>query len=142
MKHSLFIGRWQPFHDGHKNLIDVVRKEGKKVVIAVRDSEPFHLGHPSRKAWEAQSNRAWPTPRSRGGRTFPGDPRRRGVMEWCVDGFLESGRASAPLCPPSQLSINPLPHFFLPRCIIRSAPVSDTGGPGAKPGEAAILIYD
>ena len=24
----------------------------------------------------------------------------------------------------------------LPRCIIRSAPVSDTGGPGAKPGEA------
>ena len=25
----------------------------------------------------------------------------------------------------------------LPRCIIRSAPVSDTGGPGAKPGEAA-----
>ena len=24
-----------------------------------------------------------------------------------------------------------------PRCIIRSAPVSDTGGPGAKPGEAA-----
>jgi hypothetical protein len=25
----------------------------------------------------------------------------------------------------------------LPRCIIRSAPVSDTEGPGAKPGEAA-----
>src|SRR5205085_6647772 len=25
----------------------------------------------------------------------------------------------------------------LPRCIFRSAPVSDTGGPGAKPGEAA-----
>src|SRR5258705_7979596 len=25
----------------------------------------------------------------------------------------------------------------VPRCIIRSAPVSDTGGPGAKPGEAA-----
>jgi hypothetical protein len=24
------------------------------VVIAVRDSEQFHLGHPSRKAWEAQ----------------------------------------------------------------------------------------
>ena len=30
----------------------------------------------------------------------------------------------------------------LPRCIIRSAPVSDTGGPGAKPGEAATFIYD
>ena len=27
----------------------------------------------------------------------------------------------------------------LPRCIIRSAPVSDTGGPGAKPGEATNL---
>ena len=25
----------------------------------------------------------------------------------------------------------------MPRCIIRSAPVSETGGPGAKPGEAA-----
>src|SRR2546426_442231 len=30
----------------------------------------------------------------------------------------------------------------LPRCIIRSAPVSDTGGPGAKPGEAATFIFD
>src|SRR4051794_32557189 len=28
----------------------------------------------------------------------------------------------------------------LPRCIIRSAPVSDTGGPGAKPGEAANFL--
>src|SRR5262249_1656237 len=27
-----------------------------------------------------------------------------------------------------------------PRCIIRSAPVSDTGGPGAKPGEAANFL--
>jgi len=37
-------------------------------------------------------------------------------------------------------SINTQPSTFnqseLPRCIIRSAPVSDTGGPGAKPGEA------
>ena len=38
MSKSLFIGRWQPFHDGHKELIDVVLKEGKKVVIAVRDT--------------------------------------------------------------------------------------------------------
>lgn len=38
MSKSLFIGRWQPFHDGHKKLIGVPLKEGKKVVIAVRDT--------------------------------------------------------------------------------------------------------
>src|ERR1043166_3049210 len=32
---------------------------------------------------------------------------------------------------------NLLGRPFMPRCIISSAPVSDTGGPGAKPGEAA-----
>lgn len=35
---SLFIGRWQPFHEGHKGLIDTVLNEGKSVVIAVRDT--------------------------------------------------------------------------------------------------------
>lgn len=35
---SLFIGRWQPFHIGHKDLIDTVLKEGGKVLIAVRDT--------------------------------------------------------------------------------------------------------
>lgn len=34
----LFIGRWQPFHDGHKTLIGTVLEEGGKVVIAVRDT--------------------------------------------------------------------------------------------------------
>lgn len=38
MSKSLFIGRWQPFHEGHRALIDTVLKEGKKVVIAVRDT--------------------------------------------------------------------------------------------------------
>jgi len=38
MSKSLFIGRWQPFHLGHKTLIDVVLNEGGKVVIAVRDT--------------------------------------------------------------------------------------------------------
>ena len=38
MNKSLFIGRWQPFHSGHKALIDVVLKEGNGVVIAVRDT--------------------------------------------------------------------------------------------------------
>lgn len=45
MSSSLFIGRWQPFHDGHKKLIDVVLKEGGKVVIAVRDT-PISAGNP------------------------------------------------------------------------------------------------
>jgi nicotinamide mononucleotide adenylyltransferase len=40
MKYSLFIGRWQPWHDGHKWLIDQRLKQGKKVCIAVRDVEP------------------------------------------------------------------------------------------------------
>ena len=35
---SLFIGRWQPFHKGHKDLIDTVLKEGGRVLIAVRDT--------------------------------------------------------------------------------------------------------
>ncbi len=30
---SLFVGRWQPFHDGHKKLIETVLKKGKPVVI-------------------------------------------------------------------------------------------------------------
>jgi len=40
MKYSLFIGRWQPWHDGHQWLIDQRLKEGKNVCIAVRDVEP------------------------------------------------------------------------------------------------------
>lgn len=36
-KFSLFIGRWQPWHSGHKWLIDQRLKEGKNVCIAIRD---------------------------------------------------------------------------------------------------------
>ena len=36
MKYSLFIGRFQPFHEGHKTLIEKVLKEGKNVLIACR----------------------------------------------------------------------------------------------------------
>lgn len=35
---SLFIGRWQPFHDGHKALIDKVLDEGKDILIACRET--------------------------------------------------------------------------------------------------------
>lgn len=45
MSKSLFIGRWQPFHSGHKALIEVVLKEKKKVVIAVRDT-PISKNNP------------------------------------------------------------------------------------------------
>tara|TARA_R100001594_G_scaffold125203_1_gene162176 strand:- start:197 stop:547 length:351 start_codon:yes stop_codon:yes gene_type:complete len=39
MKYSLFIGRWQPWHEGHQWLIDQRLKEGKNVCIAIRDVE-------------------------------------------------------------------------------------------------------
>ncbi|MED5475636.1 MAG: cytidyltransferase [Candidatus Neomarinimicrobiota bacterium] len=39
MKYSLFIGRWQPWHNGHKWLIDQRLKEGKNVCIGIRDVE-------------------------------------------------------------------------------------------------------
>ena len=40
MKYSMFIGRWQPWHNGHQWLIDQRLKEGKNVWIAIRDVEP------------------------------------------------------------------------------------------------------
>lgn len=36
---SMFIGRWQPFHKGHKTLIETVLKQGKPVVIGIRDTK-------------------------------------------------------------------------------------------------------
>lgn len=35
----LFIGRWQPLHDGHRTIIDSAADNGKEVVIAIRDTE-------------------------------------------------------------------------------------------------------
>lgn len=37
---SLFIGRWQPLHEGHKELFRQVINKGGKVCIAIRDIEP------------------------------------------------------------------------------------------------------
>jgi nicotinamide mononucleotide adenylyltransferase len=37
---SLFIGRWQPLHEGHKQLFRQVINEGGKVCIAIRDVKP------------------------------------------------------------------------------------------------------
>ncbi len=41
-KSSLFVGRWQPFHQGHKALIETILKKGKPVTIAIRDTEIDH----------------------------------------------------------------------------------------------------
>jgi cytidyltransferase-like protein len=39
MKYSLFIGRYQPFHKGHKTIIETVLKEGGNVCVAVMDTK-------------------------------------------------------------------------------------------------------
>ena len=49
-KRSLFIGRFQPFHAGHKALIDSVLAEGKDVLIAIRDT-PWSETNPF-SVWE------------------------------------------------------------------------------------------
>ena len=37
MKYSMFIGRWQPWHNGHRWLIDQRLNENKNVLICVRE---------------------------------------------------------------------------------------------------------
>jgi len=37
---SLFIGRWQPLHEGHKQMFQQVLNEGGRVLIGIRDVEP------------------------------------------------------------------------------------------------------
>lgn len=38
-RYSLFIGRWQPLHDGHKQLFAQVLDAGGNICIAIRDCE-------------------------------------------------------------------------------------------------------
>ena len=38
-QYSMFIGRWQPWHQGHRWLIDQRLNEGKNICIAIRDVE-------------------------------------------------------------------------------------------------------
>ena len=47
MKYSMFIGRWQPWHAGHRWLIDQRLDEGKNILICIRevsknDSNPYN----------------------------------------------------------------------------------------------------
>lgn len=39
-QYSMFVGRWQPLHDGHKWLFDQALSEEKNVLICIRDIEP------------------------------------------------------------------------------------------------------
>lgn len=47
--YSLYIGRWQPWHEGHRWLIDQRLKLGLNVCIAIRDIKPN-----SDQPWTAQ----------------------------------------------------------------------------------------
>jgi phosphopantetheine adenylyltransferase len=38
-QYAMFIGRWQPLHDGHKALFQSVLDEGKNVLICIRNGE-------------------------------------------------------------------------------------------------------
>jgi cytidyltransferase-like protein len=39
-QYSMFIGRWQPFHEGHRWLVDQRLNDGKNVLICIRDIQP------------------------------------------------------------------------------------------------------
>ena len=39
MKYSMFVGRWQTWHDGHRWLIEQRLKEGKNILLCIRDVE-------------------------------------------------------------------------------------------------------
>lgn len=47
--YAMFIGRWQPWHSGHRWLIDQALNEGKKVLLCVRDVKPDE-----KNPWTAQ----------------------------------------------------------------------------------------
>ena len=38
-KYSMFVGRWQPWHHGHRALIDQQLERGKIILLCVRDVE-------------------------------------------------------------------------------------------------------
>lgn len=48
-KYAMFIGRWQPWHAGHRWLIDQALEEEKNVLLCIRDVEPDE-----KNPWTAQ----------------------------------------------------------------------------------------
>jgi nicotinamide mononucleotide adenylyltransferase len=43
---SLFIGRWQPLHAGHKEMFQQVLDEGGNVLICIRENIDVNLNNP------------------------------------------------------------------------------------------------
>src|SRR5436190_8935573 len=64
--------RTAPFEGANAGAIPAPAANFRPVVITIREAN-FSYGQLICKAWEAQQNHVWPTPRSRRGRTFPGD---------------------------------------------------------------------
>jgi len=55
-RYAMFIGRWQPFHKGHKYLIDKALAEGKEACVAIRDTEisdknPYSVAQRKEMIW-------------------------------------------------------------------------------------------
>jgi len=54
MRYSLYIGRFQPFHDGHEWCVRQMLDEGKKVCIAIMD---IHEEEPENNPFPTESVR-------------------------------------------------------------------------------------
>ena len=39
-QYSMFVGRFQPFHGGHRWIVNEILNDGKNVLICIRDIEP------------------------------------------------------------------------------------------------------
>lgn len=61
MSYSLFIGRWQPFHEGHRRLIQSVIDEGKPVCVAIRATTVSETNPYTAEQRRAMIARALPT---------------------------------------------------------------------------------
>jgi cytidyltransferase-like protein len=42
-QYSMFVGRFQPFHAGHRGVLDEMLNEGKNVLICIRDIKPDEI---------------------------------------------------------------------------------------------------
>jgi cytidyltransferase-like protein len=42
-QYSMFVGRFQPFHAGHRWVLDEMLNEGKNVLICIRDIKPDEI---------------------------------------------------------------------------------------------------
>lgn len=58
MKYSLYPGRFQPFHSGHKAIVQTLLDEGKNVCVGLRDTpisetDPYTIEERTRMIQEA-----------------------------------------------------------------------------------------